>query len=259
MFEKLYLEFKMSKKALLIGINYKGTSSELNGCINDAERMKAFLLTKGYKEANIRMFTDDTNKKPTKYRILKELLRLILSGASSLFFHYSGHGSWVWDQNEDEEDGKDETLVPIDYTSNGMLTDDELRGILCCVKKNQQLTCLLDMCHSSSSCDLKYNLYERNGQFSMFPNNRDRETNGKVLMWSGCMDSQTSADAYEEGRYQGAMTYAFLGALEVNRASEWTYDELMRQVRKTLKDGGYTQLPNLSSGKMLDLNGHVRI
>ena len=40
----------MSKKALLIGINYIGTSSALNGCINDVENIKRYLLTKDYRE-----------------------------------------------------------------------------------------------------------------------------------------------------------------------------------------------------------------
>ena len=31
------------KKALLIGINYVGTNSELNGCINDIYSMKNYL------------------------------------------------------------------------------------------------------------------------------------------------------------------------------------------------------------------------
>ena len=34
----------MSKFALLIGINYKGTSNELNGCINDVMNMRDVLI-----------------------------------------------------------------------------------------------------------------------------------------------------------------------------------------------------------------------
>jgi hypothetical protein len=32
-------------------------------------------------------------------------------------------------------------------------------------------------------------------------------------MWSGCKDSQTSADANEAGKATGAMSYAFIRAL----------------------------------------------
>ena len=34
-----------------------------------------------------------------------------------------------------------------------------------------------------------------------------------VIMWSGCKDTQTSADANEAGKATGAMSYAFITAL----------------------------------------------
>ena len=33
----------------------------------------------------------------------------------NLFMHYSGHGGSMRDDNGDEKDGMDETLVPLDY------------------------------------------------------------------------------------------------------------------------------------------------
>ena len=41
-----------------------------------------------------------------------------------LFFHYSGHGGQQADKDGDEADGKDETLVPLDYQTAGQITDD---------------------------------------------------------------------------------------------------------------------------------------
>ena len=58
------------------------------------------------------------------------LLELIISDAKTLFFHYSGHGSYIKDENGDEVDGKDECLCPIDYAYSGMIIDDEIKGIL---------------------------------------------------------------------------------------------------------------------------------
>lgn len=36
---------------------------------------------------------------------------------------------------------------------------------------------------------------------------------GMQIMWSGCKDSQTSADTSEAGQATGAMSYAFTTAL----------------------------------------------
>lgn len=35
----------------------------------------------------------------------------------AVFTHYSGHGGKLRDDDGDEKDGYDETLVPVDYTS----------------------------------------------------------------------------------------------------------------------------------------------
>jgi hypothetical protein len=248
----------MDKKALIIGINYIGTSSELNGCINDVNNIKEELKKRGYLENNITFLTDNTELKPTRNNILMKLLELILSECNELFFHYSGHGSYIKDTNGDEEDGKDECLVPIDYYKSGMIIDDEIRGILCSLSENQKLTCILDCCHSGSGIDLAYNLYERNnGEFlSMKKDSKLTSTRGKCIMLSGSKDSETSADAFIGGNYQGAMTYSFLQALNQNVKS---YDSLIRSIRKTLKDGGYSQNAQLSSGTKLNLKNKFEI
>jgi hypothetical protein len=248
----------MVKKALIIGINYIGSSSELNGCINDAVNIKKELKRRGYLDENITVLTDNSEIKPTRNNILMKLLELILSGNEELFFHYSGHGSYIKDTNGDEEDGKDECLVPLDYYDSGMIIDDEIRGILCSLSENQNLTCILDCCHSGSGIDLAYNLYERNkGEyFSLIKDKKLNSTRGKCIMLSGSKDSETSADAFINGNYQGAMTYSFLKALQENINS---YEELIRSIRKTLRDGEYSQHAQFSSGKKLNLKTQFKI
>ena len=41
----MYSQCNGKKKALIIGVNYTGTSEELGGCINDAVRIKAFIIS----------------------------------------------------------------------------------------------------------------------------------------------------------------------------------------------------------------------
>jgi len=236
----------MSKKALLIGINYTGSNCQLNGCVNDVLGMSEILQGKGY---NVKIFTDNTKEKPTRHVILRELLELILSGSEKLYFHYSGHGSYQDDvKGGDEIDGRDECLVPIDYETNGMIVDDEIRGILNCLLPSQRLFCVIDACHSGTSCDLKYN-YDMEGK----PMKDDKNyipTRGECIMLSGCRDDQTSADAWEQKKYQGALTFSFVTALRENVKD---YESLVKSVRNTLKTHNYEQIACLSSGKMLNL------
>ena len=109
----------VKKFALLIGINYRGQDGELNGCINDVVHMKDLLISKfSYKEENITIMTDDSpsNLIPNGMNIMNQLGSLILKSyydeADEIFFHYSGHGSWVRDTSGDEKDSRDECLVP---------------------------------------------------------------------------------------------------------------------------------------------------
>lgn len=65
-----------------------------------------------------------------------------------------------------------------------------------------------------------------------------------VVMWSGCKDSQTSADTQEAGKATGAMSYAFIAAMTKN--PKQSYVQLLRSIRQELQ-GRYDQKPQLSS------------
>lgn len=250
------------KKALLIGINYNGTTTALNGCINDIHNIKQVLITKfGYKEDDITMLTDDTKLLPTRNNILSYFLELLLSNDSDLYFHYSGHGSQVKDTSGDESDGNDEALVPIDYETAGLITDDELRGILQCLNASCKLTMVLDCCHSGSGVDLAYNLYERVGRNYLLedPKSKYSKTRGQVVCFSGCMDTQTSADAYISSQYQGALTNAYIMALNTLPSKTRTYNNVYNNIRKSLTNSGYTQIPCFSTGTMIDINSIMQL
>ena len=183
----------------------------------------------------------------------KELLKLILSGSTNLFFHYSGHGSSIKDVNGDETDGQDESLVPLDFQTNGMIIDDELRGLLQCVNTDCKMTVLFDCCHSGTGLDLAYNVYERVGRCYMIKDVKYQETRGQVVLISGCQDPQTSADTVEEKQNQGALTYCFINAVKNNVGKNLTYEQIFKGVKTLLQTKKYSQIPNLSAGKQLKL------
>ena len=118
------------KNALLVGINYKGTSNQLSGCINDVTNMSKFLKTV-LKYDKIIEITDDTHIKPTRANIISNLVNMVKNSkrGDRLLFLYSGHGSLAKDQNGDEISGYDSCLCPIDTLENGKyIKDDEIRN-----------------------------------------------------------------------------------------------------------------------------------
>lgn len=70
-----------------------------------------------------------------------------------------------------------------------------------------------------------------------------------VISLSGCKDSQTSADAVEAGSATGAMSYAFISAL--NQQPQQSYQQLLVSIRGILR-AKYSQKPQLSSSHPLD-------
>jgi len=164
-----------NKKSLLIGINYFGTSNELKGCINDVKNVKNWITSKfGFSssEKNMRVLTDDQNDSshhPTRANIIAGMKWLVEGAQSgdSLFIHYSGHGATQKDvrPDTDEADEQDETLVPMDYQSAGMVIDDEIFDIMVApLPKGVRLTAVMDCCHSGSVFDLPYSYVFEKGR-----------------------------------------------------------------------------------------------
>lgn len=239
----------MSKKALLVGINYFKTPAQLNGCITDIKNVRNMLIDAyDYRDSDIVMLRDDDpTKMPTRQNIINALNALINSSANSseIWFHYSGHGTGIADKNGDEADRKDEAIVPSDYTTAGLIVDDDLFQI---VKNSKCKTIMMfDCCHSGTGCDLQFSYEYVNGSFRKTTNNAKVILNPNIFMMSGCKDSQTSADAFNNvsKEFVGAFTDSLLECL---RASQHNIDilKLYNNVCFALKQKGFTQLPILS-------------
>ncbi|KAJ3049026.1 Ca(2+)-dependent cysteine protease [Rhizophlyctis rosea] len=156
------------RRALLIGINYTGTNAQLQGCHNDVEKVREWLVKNyPFAEDEIRVLLDTEGQSeelvPTRHNI-EESMRWLVEGAQAgdaFFFHYSGHGSQAKDTHGDEHDGIDETVVPLDYQTAGQIHDDtcsqEINSILVHpLPRSSRLTAIFDCCHSGSIMDLPY-------------------------------------------------------------------------------------------------------
>eukprot|EP01012_Entosiphon_sulcatum_P068324 TRINITY_DN9845_c0_g2_i1.p1 TRINITY_DN9845_c0_g2~~TRINITY_DN9845_c0_g2_i1.p1 ORF type:complete len:346 (+),score=46.71 TRINITY_DN9845_c0_g2_i1:467-1504(+) len=89
-----------------------------------------------------------------------------------------------------------------------------------------------------------------------------------VRMISGCMDSQTSADVSNvasfglpagtgPGGAGGACTNSLILAMSHNPGHTWI--TLLEDMQNTLKQKGYSQVPQLSSSRQLDLSQPVKL
>lgn len=237
----------MTKRALLIGCNYTATPSvKLNGCINDIVHMRNTLIDAyGYQPANVYMLRDDSSSQlPTRNNILYLLTQLVavsLAG-DTLWVHYSGHGTQIQEFGLGLQDG----IVPCDYNTAGFIDQLALNGII----KNAKCKMILcfDSCHSGSQCSLEYSINYNGGALTKTVNNSKLIADTNIVMLSGCQDSQTSADSYDnmERENVGAFTQTLLETL---RQNDHNIDlvSLYSKLCANLKTAGFSQIPVLSS------------
>jgi hypothetical protein len=126
--------FTGTRRAVMIGINYTGQQGQLSGCHNDVKNMIEFIKDiHGFEDENITILMDDgAHTEPTYKNILAAYHELVSSAKAgdAIFCHYSGHGGKVRDDDGDEADGYDETLVPVDFNAAGQIRDDDIFSAL---------------------------------------------------------------------------------------------------------------------------------
>jgi uncharacterized caspase-like protein len=238
-------------RALLVGINEHRHNS-LRGCLNDVESMRQCLLSNGFDIMAIKTLRDH---QATKTAILDNLKRMVDDATEDdhLVFAFSSHGSQIPDTSGDEPDGLDEILVT--YAANGFdwqpenyIADDELRKLLSGFNGGS-FDIVLDCCHSGTGT--------RAGDVSRcipFPIPIAKTWHPKHLLkdlaqdniccWSGCRDTQTSADAWIGGKYQGAMTWALTKTIS-NWPMLMSRGAYHNEIGRALKINGYDQEPQL--------------
>jgi hypothetical protein len=250
------------KVGLLFGLNYVRTpQSKLNGCINDIHDTGK-LLKDVYSFDEVKAFDDETAyDDTTMLGIVRNLQDLALrSWAENLavaWIHYSGHGTSVPDRNGDERDGLDECLCPSDYTTAGFIKDDDIAVLLSRFNPRTRVVFIVDACHSGTMGDLRFSYKDRVTKTIENPRARCA---ARVVLVSGCMDVQTSADATfmdasGAPRPAGALTSCLLRAIKENPAgAARDVFGLVDKVRAYLKAGGFVQYPMLTSSVDLSSN-----
>ncbi|CAD2220624.1 Caspase domain containing protein, putative [Angomonas deanei] len=258
-------------RALLIGINYFGTSAELSGCVNDVKQELATFQQTGFPVDEMVILVDDDDfpnftDYPTRWNIIRYMAWLVKGAEDGdvLFMHYSGHGSQTRSNDPFEE--YDQVICPMDYTSAGCIVDDDIFNILCRnLPKGVRLTVLFDCCHSGTMMDLPYiygfgsEEFDSAEESHMKQIRNDNFCYGDVLMISGCKDAQTSSDVNNTAKMGNGTTGAGGAGTQcltyiLLNTQNLTFYDVMLQTRKMLKKKKFDQVPQLSCSKPLDMS-----
>lgn len=247
-------------KALLVGINYTGTTNALSGCINDLNAMKDHIQGLYPACTNIRELRDNSaNAMPTKTAILNGLTWLTtdLSAGDAIFLYYSGHGTQFAQLYMDENDEKDECIVPYDgvsITANKIIRDNELRSYLAeRVPAGCRCFIMLDCCYSGTALDLRYLVVGSSVSdisYSLIPTYRD--VSGDILFMSACSDNEIAIERNGRGVFTQAIQ-------EYWKSPNISVNTILWDVRRYLLNNGIAQTPQMSTGTRFSLSDQFKL
>ncbi|XP_059446493.1 metacaspase-1-like [Corylus avellana] len=236
-------EIHPRKRAVLCGVTYRNRKFRLKGTVNDVKSMRDLLINRfGYSQECIRVLTEEEGPAfcPTKKNI-QEALKWLVEGSESgdsLVFYFSGHGLRQPDFNNDERDGFDETICPVDFVQEGMILDNDINStIVRPLKKGVTLHAIVDACHSGIILDLEYTYNPKTSKWddNSAPSKAQQSTSGGIaISLSACEDDQIMAadTSYFTGEAMaGAMTSALIQTLDRNK--KLTYGSLLETIHET--------------------------
>jgi len=243
----------MVKRALLIGINYNSLPDlKLNGCVNDVISMRNVLIDAyGYDKRNMTMLRDDglpQYQLPNRNNIMNSLESLcaLTTTTDELWVHYSGHGTYRRDNNNDEMDGYDEVIIPLDYQINGSVVDEQLKAVL----ETAAGTVIIsqDCCNSGTGWDLPYRFTSDASNRVVLYSESSKMNNPNIYMFSGSRDDQLASDTYDTDtdRSIGAFTNALVDCLRDGNHSN-NLISLRTNINNYLENNGFRQRTEFTS------------
>ena len=253
-----------NKRALLVGIsdyqcvNKYGGWNNIHGK-NDVDLLYPTLKRYGFVVSCI------SDKDATKAGITKALKLLVsqCKAGDIVYLHFSTHGQPFEDINGDEEDGWDESIVPVDapieytkgkYEGENHLTDDELHEY--CIKIRKAigkigiLYVVIDACHAGkASMGIEEDVirgtkagFTRSGKYyrpqklekGNFYNIPSSPSLGKVVFIEACRAYQVNKEIVASGKHYGALSYYINRVLshhEISKDCKWieTVKEMMEK------------------------------
>lgn len=242
------------KRALLVGIsdyqcvNKHGGWNNIHGK-NDIDILYPTLKKSG---ASVSCLYDRGATKAGIDKALNALVSRCKTG-DIVYLHFSTHGQPFEDENGDEDDGWDESIVPVDapieytkgkYEGENHLIDDELHEYCTRIRKaigpQGMLYVVIDACHAGkASMGIEDDVirgtkagFTHSGKYyrpqklekGNYYNIPSTPSLGKVVFIEACRSYQVNKEIVEGGRHFGALSYYInrvLSNYELSKDSKW--------------------------------------
>lgn len=242
-------------RALLVSYEYKTRGGHLKGTFPDIARVFDHLVKqRGFDPEDIHVLTDtmeynghrsagyfkgsqftqtDEYGSATEFLTLMQKVTSTLQSGDYFFFHFSGHGSSQADHDDDELDGRDETIIAPNLEA---IVDDKFYVSLRQIPEMVNAFVVTDACHSEGFSDLPFNYLTKERQWCTDWASHDRRLPLATITYvSGSQNSETSADV------------GVGGALSMHLINEWTRPKKMHLAMTDVTQKLTSQNPSLSA------------
>jgi len=252
-------------RALLIGVGrYAHFDDRLNGVSLDLDMMTEMAQLMGFQKNAIKILEHEKATAAAVYQTFDDWLINGIEARDRVLIYFSGHGSQVPDENDDEKDNFDEVLLLYDTTitaKNGrqsltrVLHDDRFQRMLAQIKSRNILV-ILDACHSGSATrslqltpqsiaaakgQVKYFYYSpmletagASGRFDLMEPSTASHINGRYVAITACRDDEKTVATSRGSIFTLGLRHA-LGAAARAGASI-TPEELQRQTTRYIRE-----------------------
>jgi hypothetical protein len=270
--------YASEKRALIVAISEYPKHSGWNSihADNDLKILIPALEKQGFMKKNILILQ---NEQATKSGIIQvfNLLSEKSQRNDSVFIHFSCHGQQMEDDNDDEADGLDESLIPYDakihydsirYKGENHLRDDEMNVYLLSIRKKLgnkgNLIVSLDACHSQSGSrgDDEEDecirgtatIFSRSTDFkgkNTKSNDKDvpliqTEWLSPITVISACKSNQSNYEYKINNNYYGSLTYSICWVWD-QYAVLLDYKQWSAALKKKMEEIAPRQLPVLET------------
>ena len=283
-----------TKRALLVAIDryQHAYITPLDGCVNDSKLFQNVLE----KKFNFEHITVLHNEAATRSAILAAFDTLAEETEPNdiVVFHYSGHGSQIVDQEGDEPDGLDETIVTYDSgrtyhnDKNRDITDDEIANFIRKLnEKTHYVTLVVDSCHSGTitrdpfgdkerwveADDFDINDAANAHRLSLLPPPVVGDFRGiegepgesgwlpkskKYVLLAGCRDEEKSYEFLEGSMKYGVFTYHLCVELQ-KAAPDTSYRTVFERASAMVTGRKSQQHPQMEGERNRELFGEATI
>ena len=261
------------KRALLVGISQYDTDltgyqwNNING-VEDIKLLEPILKQQSFATISL------MDNQATFDNIVSHITQFISKSKKGdiVYLHFSAHGQPIEDFNGDEEDGWDESIIPIDaykiykkgfYEGEKHLTDDLLNKH---IKKLREkigpkgfLYVVIDACHAGTSsrgydetvrgthvgftCSNKVFKPSKNKKSHYYIDSSAKLSN--VMFVEACRSDQVNMEIKVEGKPYGPLSYNIAQALSTFKLTDDAYEFAKTIKRSVIETGRWPNNQNL--------------